>query len=385
MRYLFVSLLLFFIHPAILKSEENNKLSASIVESRLEILDALTPMPLVYNSSVQAYIDVYTVRRRDHLAGIIGRSELYFPLFEEYLDKMGLPLELKYLAVVESALEPRARSTSGAKGLWQFLFQASRLFDMQVTSYIDERADPVKSTEAACKYLKYLYDNFHDWNLVLAAYNGGIAAVKEAIEKSGGKTDYWDIRPYLPVETQGYIPAFIAVNYAMNYYPEYEITPKNPPFTYDDLGFVNLDFSISFKQLSEFIDIPVEMIRLLNPVYSKDFIPVTESPVQIVIPKDKVIHFIENRRSLIREVSPPVEALRPFGFNYNKKMTRHTVQRGEFFHRIAMSYRVRVEDIMKWNNLNSRNLYAGQQLVIWYQPEENPFFFVNKEYPLLAN
>ena len=172
-----------------------------IVKS-IDKLNRQTPMSLVYNESVQAYIDVYTIKRRSHLSSILAKSELYFPLFEEYLDRYNLPLELKYLAVVESALDPRATSKSGARGLWQFLFHASRLFNLKIDSYIDERCDPVKSTDAACRYLKYLYENLNDWNLVLAAYNGGIAQVQNAIEKSGGSRDYWEIRAHLPTETQ---------------------------------------------------------------------------------------------------------------------------------------------------------------------------------------
>jgi membrane-bound lytic murein transglycosylase D len=176
------------------QSDTEWKVSPQVVEERIKALDALTPMDLVYNKDVQAYIDVYTIRRRDHLARILGRAELYFPLFEEHLDRLGLPLELKYLAVTESALDPLAKSTSGAIGLWQFLFHAARMVDLQVTSYVDERRDPVKSTEAAARYLKYLYNNFHNWDLALASYNGGIATVNEAIYKSGGQTDFWKIR-----------------------------------------------------------------------------------------------------------------------------------------------------------------------------------------------
>jgi len=349
--------------------------SQSEVALALDKLDKSTPVSLVYNSRVQAYIDVYTLQRRDHLSTIIGKAEIYFPLFEEYLDKYNLPLELKYLAVVESALDPKAQSTSGAKGLWQFLYQASRLFNLKVDSYVDERCDPVKSTDAACRYLKYLYDNFKDWNLVLAAYNGGIAQVHNAIEKSGGSTDFWEIRSFLPTETQGYVPAFIAVNYVMNYYMHFGIVPEKATFNFDDLGFVFLEKSISFKQLSSLLKISEETLGEMNPLYTKGFIPVYNEPVQIVIPRDKVMDYLKYRTLLEEEKHPPTTLL-PYGFKEGYVKTIHKVLPGEFFHKIAMKYGVRVEDVQLWNDMKSRHLNAGQVLVIWKKPVgHTPFTF----------
>jgi len=209
---------------------ENSSVSVTeypewLYETRFKELDSKTPIKLEYNDQVKAYIDVYVVKRREHLSRIIGRSQYFFPLFEEYLSKYNLPLELKYLAIVESALDPRARSSSGAMGLWQFLYQASRMFDLKVDSYMDERCDPLKSTIAACQYLDYLYRNLNDWQLALAAYNGGLGVVKKAIERSGGKKNFWELQPYLPAEVKAYVPAFIAVNYVMKYYRNYDIEP----------------------------------------------------------------------------------------------------------------------------------------------------------------
>ncbi len=372
--------MLFFSFCLLASEDYPAKEQPAAIVSNMEKLDAATPLSLVYNKDVQAYIDVYTLRRKAHLSTIIGRAELYFPLFEEHLDKMGLPLELKYLAVVESALDPKARSTSGATGLWQFLYQASRLFNLEITSYIDERSDPVKSTVAACQYLKYLYDNFQDWHLALAAYNGGIAMVNEAIEKSGGERDYWKIRPWLSEETRGYVPAFIAVNYVMNHYHNYQIVPERAPFNYDDLGFVHIGQSTSFQQLGTLIDVPVETLRWLNPVFLKDFIPVIEEPVEIVIPRDKVLLFFEMRHILVAEAAPPVASLPPFGDTKGRRALTHTVRNGEFFHRIAMDYGVRVEDVQKWNNLRTRHLLAGQKLIIWYKPDQEPLFMVRRSW-----
>ncbi len=355
------------------------KVAHSVVEERIKALNKLTPMSLVYNKDVQAYIDVYTIKRRDHLSRIIGRSELYFPLFEEHLDRLGLPLELKYLAIVESALDPHAKSTSGALGLWQFLFHAAKMVDLQITSYIDERKDPVKSTDAAARYLKYLYENFNNWDLALASYNGGIVNVKEAINKSGGQTDFWKIRHHLSDETQKYVAAFIAVNYVMHYYQNYDIKPISPEFTFNETDLIYVDKSVSFGQLSRIIDVSEETIRMLNPVYLRNFVPVTTQPVRLMIPKNKVLTYSQRRHELKEETGPPEPYMPPLGDTRNKVKVYHKVAQGEYFHKIAMTYECRVEDIQKWNGLKTRKLSAGQQLVIWQKPENNMFFFIHKE------
>jgi membrane-bound lytic murein transglycosylase D len=373
-------LALFFSFGLLSQNGQVKAVTEKEVAERLEELNKLTPINLVYNKDVQAYIDVYTVKRSSHLAKIIGLSQLYFPIFEEYLSKAGLPLELKYLAIVESALDPKAVSPSGATGLWQILFHASRMFDLQINSYIDERCDPVKSTEAATRYLKYLYDNFHNWDLALAAYNGGIAKVNEAISKSNGKSDFWEIKKHLSAETRGYVPAFIAVNYVMNYYESYGITPIIPDYKFDDIEAVTLEKSATFKQISTLLDISVEDIRFLNPVYIMDFVPASVIPVQFSIPKSKTKLFLEKKEQLLMEKSPETAVLQPIGNTAGRKKTVHTVAKGEFFHKIAMDYECRVEDIQEWNNLKSRDLMAGQQLLIWKPVERQPYFFICQEF-----
>ena len=371
-----------FLFTAILISQnpQTKTISEKEVAERIETLNKLTPVNLVYNADVQAYIDVYTVKRREHLAKIIGLSELYFPLFEEYLSNAGLPLELKYLAVVESALDAKAKSTSGAMGLWQFLFHASRMFDLQVNSYIDERCDPVKSTIAATRYLKYLYENFNDWDLALASYNGGIATVNNAISKSNGNKNFWEIKNHITTEMRGYVPAFIAVNYVMNYYESYGIKPIKPSFSFDEVEVIDLDKSVSFQQLSTLFEISVEEIRFLNPVYIMEYIPVISIPVQIVIPKNKMKLYNEKRHLLYEEKGPVTSALPAIGDTRGREKTIYTVAKGEFFHKIAMDYSCRVEDIQKWNNLKHRELMAGQKLVIWKQIPKTPYFFICQEY-----
>ncbi len=339
-----------------------------LVESRIEKLNRQTPMPFTYNRHVQAYVDVYTQKRPDHLSKILGRAEMYFPLFEEYLDKYELPLELKYLAVIESALDPGARSSSGAVGLWQFLYQASRMFDLEVTSYIDERCDPVKATDAACRYLKYLYRNFDDWLLVIAAYNGGIGTVKNAIEKAGGETDFWKLRPHLTDQIRGYVPAFIAVNYAMSYHHSYGIEAFPGGFTYDDLLTTSVTGGVSFEQISEKTGISMDVLRKLNPAYKMDYVPVQPGPVRMVIPENKIDVFHQKQPLFRTEIAPPAPEKPVPGDTTGRVKTEHIVAPGEFFHEIAMQYQCRVEDLMHWNNLDKKFLHAGQVLTVW-KPE----------------
>ncbi|MGM0377016.1 MAG: transglycosylase SLT domain-containing protein [Bacteroidota bacterium] len=370
----FLSLGLFFLTGIVFAQADDGKSHVPdyLVESRIEKLNRQTPMPLTYNRHVRAYVDVYTKKRPDHLSKILGRAEMYFPLFEEYLDKYELPLELKYLAVIESALDPGARSSSGAVGLWQFLYQASRMFDLKVTSYVDERSDPVKATDAACRYLRYLHQNFDDWLLVIAAYNGGIGTVKNAIAKAGGETDYWKLRPYLTDQIRGYVPAFIAINYAMNYHHSYGIEVPSGGFTFDDILTTSVNGGVSFEQISEKTDISMEVLRQLNPAYKMDYIPVIPGPVRIVIPENKVEVFHQEHPHFQTETAPPATETPAAGDTTGRAKTEHIVAPGEFFHEIAMQYQCRVEDLMHWNDLDNKFLHAGQVLTVWKpeMPEE---------------
>lgn len=347
----------------------------SQIRQKMATLNKQSPIRLDYNQHVQAYIDVYTVRRRDHLSRIIGRSELYFPMFEAYLDKYGLPLELKYLAIVESALDPRAKSSSAAMGLWQFLYHTSRMFDLEVSSFVDERCDPVKSTEAACKYLQYLYRNFNDWHLALAAYNVGIGEVKKAMEKTG-KTRFWDLAPHLPEQARGYVPAFIAANYVMATYADYNVSPQKNNYLWHEIDSVLVDKSLSFDQIAKAIDLGVDDISFLNPMFTKNYIPVGQKPVYIALPSAKIPLFMREQKKM-SETMPPQSLAN--GRNGELKKVVYTVKRGEFFHKIAIQHHCRIEDIMQWNNLKSQQLFAGQQLVIWVRKPEERFFFVKSE------
>ncbi len=335
---------------------------------RMEKLNEASPVQLDFNDIVKRYIDVYSVRHRDKTAKILALSEIYFPIFEEYLDKYELPLELKYIAVIESALNPKARSRSGATGLWQFMYQASRMFDLKISSYVDERMDPVKSTEAACKYLQYLYRIFGDWQLAIAAYNGGPGIVRDAIKASGGKTNFWEIADYLPQQTRTYVPAFIAVNYVMNYNQEHNIVANKARFTYSKLSEVTVRRALSLKTVAKELQIPLADLRRLNPVYKLDFIPKSELPAKLTLPVDKALAYTEKENELY--TIPRSKILyrnieRNMSLTDGKKCIVHVVKAGEFFHKIAMQYACTSNNLKRWNNLKGDILHIGQKLKVW--------------------
>jgi membrane-bound lytic murein transglycosylase D len=343
-----------------------------VYEYKIAELNNLTPIELEYNDRVRRYIDVYTIERREHLAKIIGLAELYFPLFEEMLDKYQLPLELKYLAIVESALDPRAVSTSAAVGLWQFKINSSKMFDLEVNSYVDERCDPYKATEAACSYLQYLYRIYNDWQLALAAYNGGPGVVRKAIERSGGKTDFWEIHPYLPAQTNGYVPAFIAVNYVMNHYTDHNIYPVRSKFINIDIDTVHINKATSFERISEVINIPLETLQFLNPSYKKDYIPKSSEGSALVLPNNKIKSFIRNEKAIFdKSISKKDfnDVVAEAGNTSGKIKIVHEVSRGEYFHKIAIKYNCTLDDIKTWNSLPTNDLNIGQKLDVWVNPQ----------------
>ncbi len=337
-------------------------------EFKISELNKLSPIELDYNIFVKEYIELYSIQRRQELARIIGLSQLYFPIFEEALDKHALPLELKYLTVIESGLVPTAVSKSGAVGLWQFLMGTGKMFDLTINSFIDERCDPYKSTEAACKYLKYLYNTFNDWKLVLSSYNGGPGETRKAIERAGGETDYWKLRPYLSEQAKNYVPAFIAIAYLMNYYADHNIKPIEPVYNYQKIDTIYLNYSVSFRQISQMLGIPIEHIKFLNPVYKRDYIPELKSPALLVLPADKVLQYLNNEANILGYYNDPVDyntLLKNAGNTENKVKIVHIVQKGEFLHKIALQYGCTIENIRAWNNLPDLSARQGQQLIIW--------------------
>ncbi len=350
-----------------------------IYARRMEHLNDLSPITLEYNTQVRAYIDVYLERRRDHLANILGRAELYFPIFEEYLSKYNLPQELKYLAVIESALDPKAKSKSGAMGLWQFLYHAGVMMNLKVTSYEDERCDVRKSTDAACRYLQYLYKNLGDWQLALAAYNGGLGQVQKAQERAGGtKKTFWELSPYLTPEMRSYVPAFIAVNYVMNYYAQHNVRPAKPAYTLDDVDTVYVNMNLSFDQISRASGVKRDALQQLNPQYIKDFIAYDGTPKRLTLPRSNIPRYLRSERMLRPDVAPDLTGF--FGTPQIVTDTLvHVVEKGEYLHKIAMQYQTTAANIMAWNGMESKDIKIGQRLTIFYEREVSPYFFVVDE------
>jgi membrane-bound lytic murein transglycosylase D len=336
---------------------------------RLAKLDAKTPFRLVYNEAVHKYIEAYAVRHREKVGYLLGLAELYFPLFEETLDRYNLPLEFKYLAIVESALNPRARSRSGAVGLWQFMYRTGRIYDLNTTSYLDERSDPYKATEAACQYFQYLYAMFGNWELVLAAYNGGPGTLNKAIRRSGGKRDFWELRRYLPTETQGYVPAFIAVNYVMNHANLHNIYPIAPDFLAYEVDTVMVHDRIDLKQVSEALNVPYEQVAFLNPTFRSTVVPATSKGIAITLPKQKIGLLMSNMESFIEAAQPAASHAQSATLavvSPDKEI--HRVRSGETLSAIAARYRCSVNDICAWNGIRGHIIREGQNLVLYTDP-----------------
>jgi membrane-bound lytic murein transglycosylase D len=357
-------------HP----SQANNKFhyaadsvprpDAIVVEARLARLNTQSPFDLVYNNDVQAYINLYAVRKRASVERMMGLAQLYYPIFEQQLDKYNLPLELKHLAVIESALNPTATSRSGARGLWQFMYTTGKMYGLDVTSYVDERCDPYKSTVAACEYLKALYSMFGDWQMVLAAYNSGPGTVNKAIRRAGGgRKSYWDIRPYLPLETQGYVPAFIAANYVMNFSAEHNLFSATPRRVFFDVDTIALHHQVTFQQIEALLNVPTDELLFLNPMYKLGVVPVSlEEPYQLVLPANKVGNFLANEDAIYAYIKK--DTLAPVTVVQQVKQI-HTVRRGEHISSIARRYKCTAADIRNWNKLRSNTLRTGQKLVIY--------------------
>lgn len=342
----------------------------SVYCARITEMNLKSPFQLECNASVVSVLKFFAKKRRDFTAMVIGRSALYFDLFEEQLAAHDLPLELKYLAVIESGLRPYARSRAGALGLWQFMYRTGKMYGLNQNSYIDERMDPVKSTEAACRYLGYLYGLYNDWNLALAAYNAGPGNVNKAIRRSGGKMNYWEVRRYLPRETQGYVPNFIAMSYMMSYYVEHNITPVIP-MVYDfELDTVCLKSAVHMQSIDSLIGWGVDDIKLVNPIYKMSYIPKTEPKQCINIPTTFVKEWIALEDSLYRldSVLFDLKSIAKSGKSYTGPANEpvvHYVRSGENLSVIASRYGTSVSKLMEWNNLRSSRLRIGQKLYIY--------------------
>lgn len=339
------------------------------LRNRLARLDAASPFPLVYHPDVKAYVEMYAVRKRGSVQRMLGLTELYFPMFEEKLARHKMPLELKYLAIIESALNPLAKSKAGASGLWQFMYGTGKLMGLEISSYVDERLDPEKATDAACRYLKYLHGLYNDWALAIAAYNCGPGNVNKAIRRSGGKTDYWEIRPYLPKETAGYVPAFIAANYVMHYHREHNLHPVKPKYYWYEVDSVVVRRKLTFQQVSMFLGLPVEDIRMLNPSFILDVIPASEKGYPLYLPKLILGDFMVNEPLIYAYFESPPKPLEPDTAMLNRgfKMVEHVASFGEKVPQVAEKYSVSVDSLVCWNDLATHSLFPGQQLRIYLE------------------
>lgn len=348
--------------------------SDEIITDRLSKMPVEIEMP--FNSIVRSVINAYTQRRRSLVQNMLGLGIYYNPIFEEALEREGLPMELKYLPVIESALDPNAVSRVGATGLWQFMTPTGRGLGLEINSIVDERRDPVKSSIMAAKYLKELYTIYGDWSLAIAAYNCGPGNVNKALRRAGdGHKDFWAIYPFLPAETRGYFPAFIAANYVMNYYPEHGIRPAvaRRPIVTDS---VHVKKRVYFQQISDVLQIPIDEIRILNPQYRKDYIPGDIKPYPLVLPSFQIYSYIMSEDSIVAHNATKYARRAVVEPSTGSKVTReegdyiitetvkyHKIKRGDTFNKIARKYGVTVNSIKKANK-KVKNLIAGKTLKI---------------------
>ena len=347
----------------------NPIVSDSVYIDRLSRIPSIIEMP--FNDIVKKHIEAYTNRLRNKVSFILAAANFYMPLFEEALDTYDLPLELKYLPVIESALNPTAMSRQRASGLWQFMLRTGKLYGLENNSLVDERRDPIKSTWAAARYLKDLYNIYKDWNLALAAYNCGPGNVNKAIRRAGGATDYWEIYHLLPKETRGYVPGFIAANYIMNYYCEHGICPMDTqlPATTDT---IHIHKNLNLKQVAEVCNINIDQLRSLNPQYKKDIVPGLSKPYVLRLPNNTVNRFIELEDSIYAYKSKELlnkrqtVAVKDITKSpaYAKNATYHKIRRGDTLGGIAMKYGVSVKQLRRLNNIRGNNITAGKTLRI---------------------
>jgi membrane-bound lytic murein transglycosylase D len=349
----------------------------SVYYYRMQQLNVNSPINLVYNPYVRMFIDLYANKKRSTTARVLGLSQMYFPLFEQQLDKYNIPLEMKYLAIVESALNAKARSRVGAGGLWQFMYYTGKVYGLEVTSYVDDRNDPIKATIAACRHFNDLYNMYHDWLLVLAAYNSGPGNVNKAIRRSGGKMTFWEIMPYLPRETRDYVPAFIAVNYVMAYSNEHNIYPVMPDILYHETDTIAVNQPLSLAILADKLKLDIANLEFLNPTFRTGFIPATPSnPFYIRLPKKSMADFLNNETSLyayyqLKGYDPNEFKLQDNGdYDIVTKKITHKVRKGETLATIARKYDCSTSEIKKWNKLKKSSVYKGQPLKIYVQSRQ---------------
>ena len=352
------------------KVYNTSELHTDTLKLRLQRLNEKTPFNLDYNPTLENVIRSFLIRKRGLIERMLTVSQFYFPLFEQQLDSYNIPLEMKYLAIVESALNPRARSRVGATGLWQFMYHTGKMYKLDVTSYIDERRDPIKSTEAACKYLSKLYSIFNDWDLALAAYNSGPGNVNKAIRRSGGHKNYWNIRRNLPRETAGYVPAFIATMYLFEYAEEHGIKGKKSDRPYFETDTVHVKSLITFDQISKLVGISTDELKILNPSYKLNVIPFIKGKnYTLRLPRAIMGKFVTNETAIYAHVAEELKSkespLPALVKTASQNRVRYKVRSGDYLGKIASRYGVRVSQIKRWNGLRGNNIRIGQRLTIY--------------------
>lgn len=358
------------------------ELPTELLKKRLAEMDAKSPFNIEYNPGLENIIKSFLKNRKKAYERLMAVSEYYFPVFEEALAKQNVPLEIKYLAIVESALNPRAVSRVGATGLWQFMYQTGKQYNLGIDSYVDERIDPLKSSEAAAQYMSNMYKIFGDWDLVLASYNSGPGNVAKAIRRSGGKQNYWNIRKYLPNETAGYVPAFLATMYIYTYHKEHGIVPDRAMVKHFQTDTIMVKQQISFKQLSDLLDMPIAQLQMLNPSYKLNVIPAYSDKLHALrLPNDKIGIFTANEDKVYAYVQyEKSKKERPFssslqglvsrdsarnGDSYVVSKTKfHKVRRGDNLSEIADRYNVSIAEIKRWNKLKGNKAPLGKNLKI---------------------
>lgn len=352
--------------------------SDSIYAKRLAEIPSI--IPLTYNKEVRGFIEMYCVRKRKLAGIIVGLTKYYFPMYEEIMEQNGVPHELKYLSIIESALNPNAVSCVGATGLWQFMFSTGRMYGLEVNTFVDARKDPVRATHAAARYLNDLHKIYNDWILAIAAYNCGPGNVNKAIRRAGGKTDFWEIYYFLPKETRGYVPAYIAATYMMNYYDKHNIIPIQitmPVLT--DTVVVNKE--VHLQQIAAVLNIPIEEMRSLNPQYKRDIVPAYKDSYSIILPPNKAIEFTSLRDSIHRynysTYFTPMRVVDIESQNSNPalnvaqlKKKYHLVRKGETLASISKTYGIAVGEIKYMNKIRGKYVAPGKQIVVGYTPIE---------------
>ncbi len=344
------------------------ELTTDILKKRLADLNSKTPFYVEYNEQLERIIKRFLKHRKGRYATLMARSKYYFPLIEEQLAKYNIPLEMKYLVVVESALNPLAKSPVGATGLWQFMYQTGRQFDLKVSSYVDERSDVLKSTIAACQYLNKLYKTFNDWDLALAAYNSGPGNVSKAIRRSGGSKNYWNLRHHLPRETASYVPLFYATMYLFEYADAHQIKPKEASIQFYQTDTIQVRQQITFDQITQAIPIKKNMLKFLNPQYKLEIIPVVKGRnYTLVLPTNFIGKFVQNEdRIYAFAVADAAKREKPLPkYTELNNRIRYKVKSGDFLGKIARRYGVSVKKIMRWNGMKKTNLRIGQRLTIY--------------------